>query len=266
MEFVQEGSDKEHSDETFATFVESFSGHEEAPGFHGAAASQESEGLVNCLRLRPCGLEDANASSPLAASTVSAATEDDVSSGTTENSSVSGEEEFANHGGACAWRSRFISESPSPKPPKRLRAAHMRLDGREDIKKIQVRLNEQPIIKGLVVPASNFSATEEEAFVKDTLYSPPRIQLDAAVRLGFSPTGFNESRRYTQRSCPVSGHLLKQLDDAELPFGAVMFKPEYDTAAAHLPEAGVVNSHLRDVAEGCLVAVPMSILLWQPHL
>ena len=124
MDFVQEGSDKEHSDKTFATFVEAFSGHEEVPVLHGAAVNPEPADLENFLRLQPGrGLEDAKASCPLAASTVSVATEDDASSGTTENSSVPGEGEFA--------------KSTSPRPPKRLRAAHKRLDDRGDIKVIQ---------------------------------------------------------------------------------------------------------------------------------
>ena len=79
MEFVQEGSDKEHSDKTFATSVVAFSGHKEVPVFHGAAVNPEPNDLVNFLWLRPSGLEDAKASSPLAASTVSVATEDDAS-------------------------------------------------------------------------------------------------------------------------------------------------------------------------------------------
>ena len=251
MDFVQEGS--EHIDKTFATFVEAFSGHKEVPEFHGTALDPESAELEDFLRMQPGReSEDAKASSPLATRTISVATEDDISSGTTENSSVSGEDEFA--------------KSTSPKPPKRLRAAQSRLDDREDVKVIQKWLNEQPIVKGMVVSASNFSETEGEAFVKDILYSRPRAQIDAAVSLGFSPTGFDESKKYTQRACPVSGHLLKQLEDAEIPFGAVMLRPEYDIASAHFPEVVVVDSHLRDVGEGCLVAVPLNILWCGNHI
>ena len=170
----------EFVDTSFSAFVDSFTdeGAKTVAGDYGVAdwseadlTSHFSKGLANFLRGRPRELE--KASSQWATSTISAATKDDGSSDTTENSSLTNGEEFEKRGRACGWRNSFISESTSPSPPKRLRSAHTRLDVCEGIKQIQARLNDQPIVKGLVVPASKFSATEEEALVKDTLYSPP---------------------------------------------------------------------------------------------
>ena len=58
--------------------------------------------------------------------------------------------------------------------------------------------------------------------------------------MGFSPTGWFENKEYAQRVCQVTGHLLKHLDEAEIPFGAVMLKPQLDIASPHYPEIGVI--------------------------
>ena len=131
---------------------------------------------------------------------------------------------------------------------------------------MQSWLNEQPALKGRVIPVGAFSPSEAETVFVGDLVSPPREQVIAATALGYSSTGWSGSRDRARTFCPVAGHLLQRLLELDFPAGSIMTRPEFQLASTHYPEHGHVRSSLRHIPEGCLVLVPTSIMVWQSHI